>query len=50
MADPGATADRAAVVEAMNRGRSSGPIEAKAPDLSRMSDQEFAKYKEGLGL
>ena len=50
MPNPDATADRAAVVEAMTRGRSSGTIEAKAPDLSRMSDQEFAKYKEGLGL
>jgi len=50
MPDPTATADRAAVVEAMTRGRSSGPIEKPAPDLSRMSDQEFAKYKEEIGL
>ena len=50
MADPDATADRAAVVDAMTRGRASGTIETKAPDLSRMSDQEFARYKEGLGL
>ena len=50
MPDPDATADRAAVVDAMTRGRSSGTIEAKAPDLSRMSDQEFQAYKETIGL
>ena len=50
MPDPDATTDRAAVVEAVTRGRSSSPIERPAPNLSRMSDQEFAKYKEGLGF
>ena len=50
MPDPGATADRAAFVDAMNRGRASSPIEKPAPDLSRMSDQEFAKYKDKIGL
>ena len=51
MPDPDATADRAAVAASiMKDGRSSVAIQKPPPDLSRMSDQEFAKYKEGLGL
>ena len=50
MPDPEATIDRALVVQAMTRSRSSGTIEAKAHDLSRMSDQEFQAYKETIGL
>ena len=51
MPDPEATADRAAVAASiMKDGRSSVAIEKPPPDLSRMSDQEFAKYKETIGL
>ena len=50
MPDPAATVDRAALADAVTRGRSSGSYEGKAPDLSRMSDREFEKYKEGLGF
>ena len=51
MPDPEATADRAAVAASiMKDGRSSVAIEKPPPDLSRMSDQEFQKFKEGLGL
>ena len=51
MPDPEATADRAAVAASiMKDGRSTVAIEKPPPDLSRMSDQEFQKFKEGLGL
>ena len=51
MPDPEATADRNAVAASiMKDGRSSVAIEKPPPDLSRMSDQEFQKFKEGLGL
>ena len=51
MPDPEATADRAAVAASiMKDGRSTVAIEKPAPDLSRMSDQEFAKYKDEIGL
>ena len=46
MSDPDATADRAAVVDAMTRGRASGQFEKPAPDLSRMSDNELRDYTE----
>ena len=46
MPDPDATADRALVVDAITRGRASGQIEKPAPDLSKMSDQEFRDYTE----
>ena len=51
MPDPDATADRAAVVASiMKEGRSSVAIEKPAPDLTRMSDREFAGYEEEIGL
>ena len=46
MPDPDATADRALVVAAITHGRASGPIEQPAPNLSKMSDQEFRDYTE----
>ena len=51
MPDPEASADRNAVAASiMKSGRSSVATEKPPPDLSRMSDQEFQKFKEGLGL
>ena len=51
MPDPEVTADRAVVAASiMKDGRSSVAIEKPPPDLSRMSDQEFQKFKEDLGL
>lgn len=47
--DPNATEDRAAVTAAM-RGASTKAPDDKAPDVGRMTDQEFAAYKRKLGL
>jgi hypothetical protein len=48
--DPEATADRAAIAAAVRDGR--GAIETKEPppSLGKMSDDEFRKYKETLGI